>query len=375
MVTVSNFITNPTDRPAQKGNLVSTINKNHSMEKSFSAKPQKHEPIDSRKYKQDTVLKNSLPNRMWVNFIKTMDIPMIHFPRGFMGTPDYTFYEFLQTAKFPYYIGGPILAALFYAGVKKDNFKSAKAANKVAKHMALGVGFYYVGAALAKSIVNNTLKITRGIDLKHPYAKAISTSTSQTGDFKKEVEFRTLYESCEFTRTDLIFDHKGTEKNIDPEKIIKKYGVKGDVNDADQTVKPLIKKSIIMARAWQYALTAFFVTLGIGIANQQAWDVDSRIGFKTLWEQKVKNKSLPKKVRLQNLKSIANEYALQPFVKSCKQFWQGHSKASSIIGKSVILSTAAATLLAISLISTKTSARGHKLESSGTNIKQNEEVK
>ena len=58
---------------------------------------------------------------------------------------------------------------------------------------------------------------------------------------------------------------------------------------------------------------------------------------------------------------------LKPFGQSFGQFWKGHSKGSSIAGKSVILASAAATLTAISLLLTKTSAKGHKLETTGNN--------
>ena len=370
MVTVSNITNNHLNIPVNSGAL-SVSNTKSYIDQNFQSHNKAHDAVDNRKYKEDTIIENTFRNRMKINLSKTLDIPLVHFPRGLAGAPDYTFFEFLQTAKFPYYLGGPILAALFYEGVKKDNFKSARADKGIAKHMALGVGLYYVGAALAKSIINNTVKLTRGIDLKHPYAKAISTSTNQSGAFKKDVEYHTLYESCEFTRTDLMYKHGVDPAKIDTEKIAKKYGVKGDVNDADQTVKPLIKKTIIMARAWQYALTAFFVTLGIGMANQNAWDKMSSEGFKKTISKGIFGRNISLKNRLHNAKLIVNDYMIRPFGQSFKQFWQGHNKASSIVGKSVILSTAAATLLAIALITGKTSARGHKIESSGSN-RQNE---
>ena len=128
-----------------------------------------------------------------------------------------------------------------------------------------------------------------------------------------------------------------------------------------------------MARAWQYALTAFFVTLGIGMANQKAWDKMSSEGFKKTISKGIFGRNVNLKNRLHNAKLVVNDYMLKPFGESFKQFWHGHSKASSIVGKSVILSAAAATLLAMSLIATKTSARGHKIESSGAN-RQNEVV-
>ena len=222
------------------------------------------------------------------------------------------------------------------------------------------------------------------MDLKHPYAKAISTTTNHTGAFKKDVEYHTVFESADFTRTDLLYNKKGTtpkEINETYARYGKKYGVNTETNDVDQTVKPLMKKTIIMARAWQYALTAFFVTLGIGMANQKAWDNTSAYGFKEtlkkgVFGRNIKDKAaqqgefvskLSAKDRINNLKVAVYDYILQPFGQSFVQFWKGHNKASSIAGKTVILSTALATATAIGLITHKTSARKHKVEVSGTN--------
>ena len=122
-----------------------------------------------------------------------------------------------------------------------------------------------------------------------------------------------------------------------------------------------------MARAWQYALTAFFVTLGVGMANQPAWDATSSEGFKKTISQGIFGKNVDFKERLHSAKVAAYDYILKPFGKSFMEFWKGHSKGSSIAGKSVILATAAATLTAISLLMTKTSAKDHKLETTGNN--------
>ena len=378
MVTVSTIQNNQANHAVSSGSL--SAQAKSSIEQSFQT-PKKKKRVQNGDdhslsyykndiHKDELVQKNTLAKRIGINIEKTLDIPLIHFPRGLGGAQDYTFFEFLQTAKFPYYIGGPILAALFYAGVKKDNFRSAGAAQKVAKHMALGVGLYYVGAALAKSIINNTVKISRGVDLKQPYAKYISKSSKKSGAFEKEVEFHTAFESADFTRTDLLYNEKGrTPEEINKNYIEygKKYGIKEDANNIDSTIKPLIKKTIVMARAWQYALTAFFVTLGVGMANQPAWDKSSSEGFKKTVKDGIFGKDTAIKDRLYNTKVAVYDYMLKPFGQSFMEFWKGHSRGSSIAGKSVILSTAAATLTAITLLVTKTSANRHKLETTGNN--------
>ncbi len=363
MVTVSNNLMNYVNNPAAVGSFsASETSTKQYIDKNFQAQNSKE---NNRIYKKDTLLDDTFSEKMRVNWEKTKAIPLKHFPRGLGGAQDYTFFEFLQTAKFPYYVGGPILAALFYAGVNKNNFQAAKAAKTVAKHMALGVGLYYVGAAIAKSIVNTTVRLTRGIDLNQPYARAIPTSTNHTGVFGKDTEYHKVFESADFTRWDLLYNHEGkTPEEINEKyiKLAKKYGIKEDANDVDSTVKPLVKKTIIMARAWQYALTACYVALGIGMANQTPWKNESLAGFKRTVKDGIFgiNKT-PLKQRLHNAKIAVYDYALKPFGKSFTEFWKGHNKASSIAGKSIITLTGLATLTAISLLIGKTSGRNHKI--------------
>lgn len=368
MVTVSSIINNYSNKPVSSGVSVFSNTKGQSSSNvSFQAEAQ---PLANTKPKEDVLLKNDVFSKIRLNLDKAVDIPLAHIPRGMGGAPDYTFFEFLQTAKVPYYLGGPILAALFNAGVKMDSIKSGNAAKMVAKHMALGVGFYYLGAIAAKSIIDNTVRIARGVDLNQPYAKVIPTSTKDTGMFKKDFELHKATESIDFTRWDLFYNKEGkTPEEINEKyaKFAKKYGIKDDANDIDASVKPLIKKTIVMARAWQYALTAFFVTLGIGLANQPVWEKVSHEGFRNTVKNGIFGKNLDMKSRLNSAKIAVYDYMIKPFGKSFSELWKGHSKASSIAGKSIILSTAAATLLAISLIVGKTSARSHKIDNSGTN--------
>lgn len=377
MVTVSSLVNNYVNKHIASNNF-SASNKN--AKSYIDANFQAHDKVNkndkkSKAVKEDKLIENTWKNRVKINFDKATAIPFVHFPRGLGGAPDYTFFEFLQTAKLPYYLGGPILAALFYAGVKKDNMLSGNAAKNVAKHMALGVGFYYLGAAIAKAIVNRTVKTVRGIDLNQPYAKAVPMSTNDTGVFHKDVEYHKVFESADFTRWDLLYNKEGkTPKEISQTyaDIAKHYGIKEESNDIDATVKPLIKKTIIMARAWQYALTAFFVTLGIGMANQPVWEKSSKSGFKETITKGIFGKGQKMQERLNAAKVTLYDYMLKPFVKSIGEFWKGHSKASSIAGKSVIIATTVATLTSILMLTKKTSAKHHKIQNSGTNNIQEE---
>ena len=334
---------------------------------SFKAE-QKEEPKNLDYYKnikEDTLIEpNNWKTRVGINLKKTVDIPFLHFPRGLGGAPGFTFFEFLQTAKFPFYVGGPILAALFYAGVKSDNMNSALAAKKIAKHMAIGVGLYYIGSAMAKFLVNKTVKLSKGIDLNQPYAKAVPGEVNQTGAFKKSVEFHKAYESADFTRFDLLYNKQGsTPQEINKRylDLASKYGIKKNTNDVDSSLMPLIRKTIVMSRAWQYALTAFYVALGIGMANQKVWSQGSPEGYKKLITDGIFGKNQTMANRIHNTKLALYDYIAKPFGKSFVEFWKGTNKATSIVGKSVIAATGVATLTAMLLLTGKNSARFHNI--------------
>lgn len=314
---------------------------------------------------EDRILPNDMFSKMSYNLKKTKEIATTHFPRGLYGAQDYTFFEYLQTAKFPYYIGGPILAGLFYAGVKHDNMLAGSAAKKVAKHMAIGVGMYYAASMLAKGIINTVVQKTRGMDLNHPYQRMVPQSTEYTGLFKKGIEIQKVFASNEFTRWDVLYNkHKKNSAEINERYIdmAKKFNLKADTDDPDGTLRHLIKKTIIMAKAWQYALTALYVPIGIGIANQPAWDHENTNGFLNTFKNGVFKKNLTNKTRMQNIKTAINGYIITPFIDSTKQFWKGNSKASSILGKTLISSAALGTILAIGLITTKTRAKNHNVK-------------
>ena len=321
---------------------------------------------------EDKILPNDIFSKTKYNLKKTKDIALTHFPRGLYGAPDYTFFEYLQTAKFPYYVGGPVLAALFYAGVKYDNQIAGNAAKKVAKHMALGVGLYYVAAALAKGIINTTVQLARGMDLNHPYQRVISKNPGYSGIFQKGFEIQKVFGSNEFTRWDVLYKKDGetlAEINERYTDMAKKFKIKAETEDPDGTLKHLIKKTIIMAKAWQYALTALFVPIGIGIANQKAWDEENLQEFKGLLKNGIFNKKLSTKTKLENIKTALKDYIFSPFIKSIQQFWSGNSKASSIIGKTSISLAALGTLTAIGLLLTKTTAKNYKIENKSDGVK------
>lgn len=313
---------------------------------------------------KDKILDDSFSTKTRVAIASVASRP-IYAVRGMKGAPDATFHEYLQIGRIPYYIGGPVLAALFNAGANNFNFQNKLAAKKTTKHIAVGVALYYLGSALAKTVINTPVKLFRGVDLNRPYRDVIDSETeSSSGILTKKKEYHKVYESIDFTRWDLLLNHDDKNKpiNANYDKLAKKYGMDENLNDSDSALKPYIKKTIIMSRAWQYALTALFVTLGIGVAKQEAWGNV----LKGSLRNGIKEVALPKSKlnlhqRLVRAKEMLNDNLMNPIEESFKGLWKGNAKPhSKVIGKALILGTALATVIANVKILSATSARNEK---------------
>ena len=148
------------------------------------------------------------------------------------------------------------------------------------------------------------------------------------------------------------------------DSIASKYGIKRDVNDSDSTLKGKIKETIIMSRAWKYALTVPFVTLGIGLASQEAWKgygKGLKQSIKSILNQNTINNGAPatsKAVKIWNelVKKLA-----KPVKNSFVQLWTGKTKAAGIFGKTVILATVLGTIYANLSILRKTYVNDEKI--------------
>lgn len=277
--------------------------------------------------------------------------------RGLKGDQDTNFYEYLSLGKIPYFIGGPMLAAVFAFGLTRNNPQARASSAVRTKQIAAGVALYYLGAWLAKKVVDIPVRIFRGVDLNHPYENVIDgKATSKDGDSPKKIEYHNAYESVDFTRWDLIAGDDTSEENkAKKEKfnsLAEKFGIDKNVQNPDVALKDSIKKLIVSATAFKYALMAPFVALGVGLAGQEAW---GNIG-KGLW-QNIKNIFTPKAAVIEedgirnigiNLKQrayiagdIIKGNLVNPIKDSFKSLWK-----NSKIGKAIILTSIIAPVLA-----------------------------
>lgn len=295
--------------------------------------------------------------------------------KGLKGDPSSNFYEFMQICKIPYFIGGPVLAALFNAGANNINYQSKSFANAATKKIAVGVGLYYMAVALAKLAIDVPVKYFRGVDLNLPYKKIVESKSpdSSIGYLKKTKEYHKVFESIDFTRWQLLHNHEDASKpvNYRYDKMAKKFGFEEPLNDSDSALRPYISKTIIMARAWKYILTVPFVALGLGLAKQNDWG-KSFTNVKAAVKDIFSTQKLPELDRALNIKErtirakdLFKDNLYKPLKGSINHLWMGkdeiggkpHGKYAGAIGKTVILAAIFTPIFANYMILKKTSAK------------------
>ncbi|MDD3593924.1 MAG: hypothetical protein PHX18_04785 [Candidatus Gastranaerophilales bacterium] len=311
---------------------------------------------------KDTMLSNGIITKFKVGIEQGAKTPEYMY-RGLKGDPDFNFFEFLKVCKFPYLIGGPVLALVYLAGRNTATNALKNSNTNLFKKMALGVALYYAGVELAKMAINTPVKLMRGIDLNHPYKDVVDLREGTPLELpaNKKKEYHKVFESCEFTRWDLMYNSKGKNNkdiNENYNRLARRFGMKGPIADSDSAVQDKVKKLIIMSTAWKTMLMIPFVTLGIGLAQQ---DSINNISFRNIINNtknlftKNPNKFLTFKVSMQEVgKNIKNGFI---------ELWKGNNKFSGALGKAVILSSIILPVLANTLIFHKTSLSGENTPS------------
>jgi len=311
---------------------------------------------------KDEIMPSDPITKLRVNIEKASNIPQ-YAVRGLKGDQNANFYEYLTLAKFPYYVGGPMLAAMFMAGAGKHNLQSHFFAKQKAKQVAIGVALYYVAASLANKVIDIPVKLARGIDLNHPYRDVVDLrAVSPSGISPKKKEYHKVYESIDFTRWDLLYKDGGKPNEINERynKIAKKYGVKENLADSDSLLKEKIKQTITMARAWKYAMIVPFAPLALGIASQNNWTTAGKNLIPNIADSFKNMRKDGFKSGLKQLGLVLNNSIVTPLKNSVKDLWKGSTPVSKVLGRSVIVASVFLPVFANILILAKTSARREK---------------
>lgn len=333
----------------------------------------KKRPVDfvSREEESDKLRKSDLITKTKVNIENAINTPGYAY-RGLKGDPDFNFFEYLKVSKIPYYLGGITLAGVVLGSKNGKNAHASAETNNMFKKVLAGVVMYYLGRELANTVIDVPVKWFRGLDLNHPYKNVTALREGNPLNLpnnKKKCNQK-VFESVEFTRWDLLYKHDGKNPtNTEFDRLAKKFGAKRYDTDSDSKVKGKIKELIIMANSWKYMLTVPFVTLGLGLANQDAFE---KINLKGLWNSTTDFLKPSKYAKCQNwsdkvssFKATFTEGFCKPIRDSFVSLWKGHNKTSKIFGKTAIISAIALPIIANALILYKSAIKSSDNSKSG----------
>ncbi len=272
--------------------------------------------------------------------------------KGFEGSKNANFYEFLTMGMVPYLTGSATMIAVFNLASKFFDTPSAVNASKLGKKMGLGVLFYGIGKTLSKKLIETPVNMKYGIDVNLPYKKIIHELPDKDNkDNLVTHEYHKAYESVDFPRWDLFYNNEtfGENRNDYFAKVGKKLGIDdGDLEHADQKVKPIIKEKVVKTRLFSTLSSYLWAATGVGIATQKPWE-----NFVVNPVKRIANYKNYKQV-LQQAKETGTNVAKydnfvkdfgKKFAKSCKEFVNGSNPKANIAGRILLGAAVGMTLL------------------------------
>ncbi len=275
----------------------------------------------------------------------TNDI-LTYFPKGFSGSKNSDFYEFLSLGKVPYLIGSMLLIALYTAAIGKNKLKtgdlldivrrrgeydsqSASAAMNVAKKMGAGVVLYGIGKWLSKKISHKLISASTGVNLDMKYTniiKEVPEPGKKIGMTRKQ--YPGVFDSADFPRKDLIaLDNQLNHGNLYyyEDKLAKKAGFKDKLNAPNQTMWPKIRELKVRATALENISQYIAAATGVAIGAQKSFEKLDGSKFK------ISKKNLH--AYFDTLSEIKDEFLKNIQIKVAKPNFGNIFKAQGINGK------------------------------------------
>lgn len=220
----------------------------------------------------DCIVENTFKNRAKISADKITNAFTIYPAKGIKGDKNSNFYEFLTMGTVPYILGSVSLMSI--AAIAKHYDKhGAKQASKYCNAFALGVLAYGVLKNVSKNLIKKPVKWITGIDVDLPYKKIVRDLPSTSdGKVNANIEYHKVFESADFTRTDLLYDYDkyGKKRGSYYDYIAQKNGLGSNLNAPDQLAKPFIHKVVVKERLAETWSSYAWAILGVGLCMQDA---------------------------------------------------------------------------------------------------------
>lgn len=264
-----------------------------------------------------------------------------YFPKGFKGSKNSDFYEFLALGSVPYLIGSAMLYASYGAANKAFNSADKFSANQVKTAMGAGIVLYGLGKAVSRTLSRTLINSSTNVNLN---LKCLNKAyeVPEPGQEKGlvRVQYPGVWDSCEFPRTDLLSkdaEINHNDRNYHNDRIAQKLGSGEKLNSPEQLTDKKAREVKVRATALENILGYVPAALGVAIGSQDGF---RNIEFKKVF--KGDNKLINFKNAKNNIVSLG-----EGFAQSCKMLWKGDGRNSLTknFGKAMIIGGVAATVL------------------------------
>ncbi len=246
-----------------------------------------------------------------------------YFPKGFQGSKNSDFYEFLSLGIVPYIVGSIAMVALYGLCNKQLQLADKPFALANMKNVGMGTALYALGRWITPKISHTVLHATTSIPLDLKYINKVN-ELPEPGQEQGLVrtQYPGVYDSVQFYRSDLT--SKDAELNHNSiyyhdDKVAKKAGFKDAHNaSTNQIAGPKIRG--VKARATAIENIAKYITAGTGVA----------LGFQKAFS---------------NMNFKAPQTWLNTFKEAIIQLWKGSDR-------NLLTKYAGKTMIALSIIGT-----------------------
>jgi|GEM_PF-2835034 len=237
---------------------------------------------ESDEEKQDAVLlyketkEHPVKTNLKITGNRLLNAFTVYPKKGFEGSKNSNFYEFLAMGTVPYLIGSGMMIAVFNAASKYFDTPAAQSALKTGRKMAAGVILYGIVKNLSKKLIEYPLKAKYGLDINIPYRKKVSEIPEERNrNNLTAYEYHKAYESVDFPYWDLFYGNEAFGKDRDSyfRTIGEKMGFsKDEIIHSDQKVKPAVRKKLVQAKAFTSLSSYLWAASAVCIAAQKPFE-------------------------------------------------------------------------------------------------------
>ncbi len=263
-----------------------------------------------------------------------------YFPKGFAGSKNSDFYEYLSLGMVPYLVGSGLMYGLYKCANNAFKLTDKAMADSVANKMGAGILLYGLGKMYSRKLSRSLIHASTGVNLDMKYMNRVN-ELPEPGQDKgiQRIQYPGVFDSVTFYRCDLL--DKDSELNHDSaywyyDKVAKRAGYKEPLNNPNQEMSPKLKQ--LKARATALENISKYIVAATGVA------IGSQEGFGKMTLNKVFSKTT--KFDFKALKGNIQGLA-KAFVESSKQLWAG-TKQNSITknyGKALIIASGVSVLM------------------------------